>query len=283
MKELHGRTALVTGASGGLGTHIAHALAREGMHVAVSGRRENALATVVAQLRGLGVRAEGVPVDLSDLGEIDSLIDRTEDQLGPIDVLVNNAGIEIASTFTHLSRAELTETIDVNLTAAMLLTHRVVPGMLDRRRGHVVFVSSAAGKLGPACQAPYAASKAALVGLNQSLRAEYAKEPIGFSVVCPGFVAGDGMYQRMLDEGFRSSPLVGQTTVEKIVDRTVWAIRHDVPEVVVTGAPVRPWLALGQIAPRLAEMAVARFGADGMLRQVAASRGRLDPTQATDS
>jgi short-subunit dehydrogenase len=274
MKELRGRTALVTGASGGLGTHIARRLAREGVNVVVSGRREDALAAVARELNELGVQARPVAADLSDLGQIDSLIERSEAALGAIDLLVNNAGVETASAFTSYSREELTSTIDVNLTAPLLLTHGLVGGMLSRGRGHVVFVSSAAGKAGPAYQEPYAATKAGLIGLTQSLRAEYRDAPVGFSVVCPGFIAGDGMYQRMVQEGFKSNRLIGETTIEKILDRTLDAIRRDLPEVIETGAPLRPALALSQLAPRLAERLAPYFGVTELFRRVAVARER---------
>ncbi len=173
MEQLRGRTALVTGASGGLGAHLARCLAREGMNVALTARREPELAELAAELEKLGVRAAALPIDLSDLGQIDPLIERAEAALGPVDLLVNNAGVEIGAAFTVLTRDELTSTVDLNLTAPLLLTHRVLPGMLERGRGHVVFVSSVAGKIGPAYNEPYAATKAGLVGLTQSLRAEY--------------------------------------------------------------------------------------------------------------
>ncbi|HUB75631.1 MAG TPA: SDR family NAD(P)-dependent oxidoreductase, partial [Solirubrobacteraceae bacterium] len=171
MKDLHGRTALVTGASGGLGTHIARGLARAGMNVVVVARREDALAAVATELQALGVQARAVAGDLADLDQLDAVIERSEAALGAIDVLVNNAGVETASAFAAYRREELTGMIDLNLTAPLLLTHRLVPGMLQRGRGHVVFISSAAGKVGTAYQEPYSATKAALVGLTQSLRA----------------------------------------------------------------------------------------------------------------
>lgn len=276
MRELRGRTALVTGASGGLGRHIARRLAREGMNVVVSGRREEALAAVADELVELGVRAQAVPADIADLGQIDSLIERSEAALGAIDLLVNNAGVEITSAFTAYTRAELTAVVDLNLTAPLLLTHRLVGGMLSRGRGHVVFVSSAAGKFGPAYQEPYAATKAGLVGLTQSLRAEYREAPVGFSVVCPGFIAGDGMYQRMLEEGFKSNRLVGETTIAKVIEGVIEAIRRDLPEVIETGAPVRPALALGQLAPGLAERVAPHFGVTELFRRIAVARER-DP------
>lgn len=274
MKDLGGRNALVTGASGGIGKCIARALARAGMNVAVSGRREDALAVVADELRATGVKAESVPADLFDVARAEELIERTESALGPLDVLVNNAGVEYTSAFTNCTREELTSMIDLNLTVPLLLTHRVIPGMLERGRGHVVFISSLAGKLGPAYSEPYAATKAGLVGLNQSLRAEFLDAPIGFSVVCPGFVAGDGMYQRMVEQGVRSNRLMGWTKVERVAERTIDAIRRDRPEVIESGAPIRPILALAQLAPRTVERTVPRFGVTKIFRDTAVARGR---------
>jgi short-subunit dehydrogenase len=275
MEQLRGKTALVTGASGGIGRQIARRLARDGMNVVASGRREDVLAEVVTELRELGVGGESVPADLGDLSQVDPLIERSETALGAIDVLVNNAGLETVGAFTVYSREELTSMVDVNLTAPMLLTHRVVPGMLERGRGHVVFISSLAGKLGPAYNEPYAATKAGLIGLSQALRAEYRHSPIGFSVVCPGFTAGDGMYQRMVEEGVSSNRMLGETTTDKIADCVAAAIRDDRPEIIESGSPVRPMLAMSQVAPRLAERLVERFGGTEIFRRAAASRGRL--------
>jgi short-subunit dehydrogenase len=274
VKTLQGGTALVTGASGGIGTHIARRLAREGMNVAVSGRREDALSEVVAEITALGVKAVSVPADLSDLSQVDPLIDGVEAALGPIDVLVNNAGVESVGAFTTYTREELSSMVDVNLTAPLLLTHRLTPGMLTRGRGHVVFISSVAGKIGPAFNEPYAATKAGLVGLTQSLRAEYLDDPIGFSVICPGFVAGDGMYARMVQDGHRSNRVMSETTTEKIADAVVRAIREDRPEIIESGAPIRPLLALAQLSPRLVEWLTPRVGVTDLFRHVAASRGR---------
>jgi short-subunit dehydrogenase len=274
VKDLKGRTALVTGASGGLGTHIARRLARERMNVVVSGRREDALAAVAAELCELGVKARAVPADISDLSQIDPLIEHSEAALGPIDLLVSNAGVEITGAFTSYTREELTSAVDLNLTAPLLLTHRLVGGMLSRGQGHVVFISSLAGKLGPAYQEPYSATKAGLVGLTQSLRSEYLNAPVGFSVVCPGFIAGDGMYQRIIEEGFKASRMIGETTTKKVTDRVIEAIRRDQPEVIETGTMIRPMIALSQLAPRFAERLLPCFGVTELFRRVAVSRGR---------
>src|SRR5436305_2089438 len=185
MKNLRGGTALLTGASGGIGRRVASALAREGMNVVVSGRREDALDSAVRELQASGVNAAAVPADLGDAKQVESLLDRAEGALGPVDVLVNNAGIESTAAFTRYTAEELTSMVDVNLVAPILLTHQAVPRMLERGTGHVVFMASVAGKFGPAYSEPYAATKAALIGLTQSLRAEYLNSPVGLSVVCP--------------------------------------------------------------------------------------------------
>jgi short-subunit dehydrogenase len=274
VEDLRGRTALVTGASGGLGAHLARRLAREGMHVALTARREAELSALAQELGALGVRTAALPADLSDLTQVDPLLERAEAALGPLDLLLNNAGVEAVGTFTALTREELTATVDLNLTAPLLLTHRVLGGMLARRRGHVIFISSLGGKVGPPYDEPYAATKAGLIGLTQSLRAEYRREPVGFSVVCPGFIRGDGMYQRMVEAGLRANRLMGETTLERVADAVVRAIRRDLPEVIESGAPIRPALALAQLAPGLAERVAPLFGVTELFRRTAVSRGR---------
>jgi short-subunit dehydrogenase len=275
MRDLRGATALVTGASGGIGRAIARGLAAAGTNVVVSGRREDALAELVDELQAQGVRAAPVPADLTDLAQCEPLIRRAEAAIGPLDVLINNAGVEHASAFALQPAEELTATVNINLAAPLLLTRAVVEGMLERGRGHVVFISSVAGKVGPPYQAAYGASKAGLVGLSQSLRAEYVDAPVGFSVICPGFVAGDGMYQRMVDEGFASNRIMGSTTLDKVTAAVLRAIQKDVPEIVVNNPPMRPLLVLAQVAPRLSERMAPRVGLTELFRRVAASRGRV--------
>jgi short-subunit dehydrogenase len=276
MRDLAGAVALVTGASGGLGPHIARALARAGTSVAVSARRADALASVVADLRELGVQADAVPIDLGEPGSAQPLIERAESALGPIDVLVNNAGVEFTAAFSSQPPEELQATIEINLVAPLLLTRQVLPGMLERGRGHVVFMASLAGKAATPYDAAYAASKAGLVGLARSLRAEYRAAPVGFSVVCPGFVTGDGMYQRMVEHGVSSNWILGETTMDKVVAAVLDAIRRDRPQVVESGAPIKPLLALGELAPRTAERIVDAAGVPKIFRAAAAARGAVD-------
>lgn len=275
MKDLTGRTALLTGASGGIGRKIAEALADAGANVVVSGRREDALAEAAAAVTQRNVKAAVVPADLADFDAIDPLVDAAEAALGPIDILVNNAGLELTAPFAEFTRDEITSLIDVNVTSPMLLTQRVLPGMVQRGRGSVVFIASAAGHFPPAYAAHYGASKAALIALAKSLRAEYADSPVNISAVSPGFVAGDGMYQRILDSGVTSPKLIGATTTDKVSAAVVRAIRSDAVEILITGSPARPLVALGSLMPRTHERLVDRMGMHSAFGQVARIRGRM--------
>ncbi|WP_019925005.1 SDR family oxidoreductase [Nocardia sp. BMG111209] len=273
MKDLKDRTVLLTGASGGIGKQVARLLAAQGAHVALVGRQSDILGTLAEELRGAGVKAEPVIGDLADLESLDDLVDRAEQALGPIDVLINNAGVELAAALTRYEPAELNWILNVNLTAPMLLTRRVLPGMAERGRGHVVFVSSGAAKVAPAYQAPYAATKAGLAALSQSLRAEYSNTPLGFSVVLPGFVKGDGMYQVWVDKGVKASPMLGSTTVDRIAGKIVGAIRRDKSEVLDMGMPVRSMFATTQLSPGFADRLARRMSP--VFRTQAKTRDRL--------
>jgi short-subunit dehydrogenase len=276
MKDIAGRTALLTGASGGIGAKIAEALADAGVNVVLTGRRKDALDEVAAAVQQRGAKAAVVPADLGDFDAIDGLVESAESALGPIDILVNNAGLEFAAPFAEFTRDEITSLIDVNVTSPMLLTQRVLPGMVERGRGTVVYIASGAGHFPPAFAGHYAASKAALIALTKSLRAEYAKSPIGFSVVSPGFVAGDGMYQRIIDGGAKKPALMGTTTTEKVAAAVVRAIQRNPVEILITGSPARPLSALATMAPKTGERLIDRFGMHEAFRQVARIRGRLD-------
>lgn len=274
--DIAGRTALLTGASGGIGQRIAAALGSAGANVVLTGRRKDALDEAASLVEAHGSKAAVITADLSDLDAIDDLVAAAEAPFGPISLLINNAGVEDTAPFTSLTREEITALIDLNVTSPMLLTHAILPGMLERGAGHVVFIASGAGHFPPAYAAHYAASKAALIALTRALRAEYADSPIGISVVSPGFVAGDGMYQRFLDQGAKKPLLIGTTTTDKVARAVVRAIETDAVEILITGSPARPLDALAPLAPKLHERLMARLGMHEPFREAARIRGRLD-------
>jgi short-subunit dehydrogenase len=274
MKDLRGKNALLTGAGGGLGTFIAEELALAGANLALCDLNGSDTPGLAHRLSSsCGGKAAVLPADLSDPAQVEGLIARAEAAIGPIDVLVNNAGIEITSAYTGFTREEFERVIALNLVVPMELTRRVLPGMLERGRGHVVFMSSLSGKIGfPYCE-PYAVTKAGLIGLCQSLRLEYAGAPVGFSVICPGFVSDVGIGARALGEQklpFALSPV----RPERVARALVNAIGRNQFEVIVTGAPVRPILALGALFPRLGERLIRSTGVERVSRDIARRRNR---------
>ena len=253
MKELRGRIALITGAGGGLGAYIARELAGQGVDLALTDLPEAAVDGLSAELRTRGVEVKHAPADLTDREERRRLVTWAEDALGPIDILVNNAGVEFGGPFLGSDGEALELTVAVNLLATMDLTRMVVPGMLDRGRGHVVNVASLAGKVPTPQLASYSASKHGVVGFTASLRAELGDAPVGFSAICPGFVNRAGMFGRLepyIDGD--ADPPMGTVPPERVGAAVVRAIREDVGEIVVNRRPIKPIILLNGVAPGMA-------------------------------
>lgn len=274
MKRLKGRTALVTGASRGLGRYIARALAEEGMSLGLAARSEEGLRAAADELRERGAEAAVLPADLSDRDEVERLARRAERALDGPDVLVNNAGVTETSPFHGREPEAIARAVQVNLLAPMLLARHLLPGMVERARGHVVNISSLAGKAGPPYEAVYGGTKAGLVGFTQSLRREYRGTGVGASVVCPGYVSGAGMYADAVEEtGVEASWKIGTTTPEEVAAAVVRSIREDAPEVIVNPVPVRPMLVLSEASPRLGEWLGRRLGLFRVFEQRAEDDG----------
>ncbi len=186
MFSLEGKTALVTGASGGIGGAIAEALHAQGATVALSGTRVEPLEA----LRGkLGDRASVHPCNLSDLSAVDALPKSVEDALGSLDILVNNAGITRDNLFMRMKDDEWDQVVAVNLTATFRLCRGVLRGMMKRRWGRIVNITSVVGTTGNPGQGNYCAAKAGIVGMSKSLGQEVASRNITVNCVAPGFIA----------------------------------------------------------------------------------------------
>ena len=278
MKPLAGRCAIVTGASRGIGAHIALALAAEGMSLVLAARSPDNLEQRCREIESAhpSARVVGIPTDVADELALRRLVTAAVGELEAIDLLVNNAGVETFAPFDLVERSEIEAAIRVNLLAPMLLTHQVLPAMLRRRRGHIVNVASLAGKMGLACMETYAATKSGVIGFTQSLRATYAGSGVSASAVCPGFVAEGGMYARFTADlelrrnGSSSRPPSFQPVTAGAVARAVVrAVTLDLPEVIVTRRPIRPLLAAATLSPGLAERAIERLGLHRLTRQVA--------------
>ncbi|HET8542802.1 MAG TPA: SDR family NAD(P)-dependent oxidoreductase [Anaeromyxobacter sp.] len=257
MDHLKGAVALVTGASRGIGPHLVRALAAEGADVALAARDGAALENVAAAARASGVRAEAVAADLGRAAERSRLVRAAEAALGPIDVLVNNAGVESEGPFATLDPEVVAATVEVNFTAPVHLARLVVPGMIARRRGHVVNMASLGGKQGAPYSAVYCGTKAALVEWTSALRSELAGTGVSLSAICPGYVTGEGMFARF---GIPPPRLLGSCTPEQVAAAVMRALRDDVPEIVVNSMPVRPLLAVAALFPRARGWFLERLG-----------------------
>lgn len=186
MFDLNGRTALVTGASGGIGSAIAQALHGQGASVVLSGTRREALDALAGTL---GSRAFVAPADLSDTASVEGLVASAEAAAGaPVDILINNAGITRDNLFMRMKDEEWDSVIAVNLTSGFRLARACLKGMMRRRYGRIIAITSIVGTSGNAGQANYAAAKAGMVGMTKSLAAEAATRNVTANCIAPGFI-----------------------------------------------------------------------------------------------
>ena len=213
MKRFDGRIALVTGASRGIGEAIAKRLASEGATVLAAARTADALARVVSEIEGAGGRASALALDLADPGAIEAAVKTALAAHGEIHVLVNNAGVTEDNLILRMSREAWDRVLATNLTGVFLLTQAVVKGMVRKRYGRIVNVTSVVGLMGNAGQVNYAASKAGLVGLTKSVARELASRNITCNAVAPGFIA-TAMTDKMTDEA--KSKMTGQIPLERL-------------------------------------------------------------------
>jgi 3-oxoacyl-[acyl-carrier protein] reductase len=196
MSDLKNKNALITGASGGIGSAIARRLHAMGAKVALSGTRQEPLERLANEL---GERAFILPCNLNDMAAVEALPKQAIDALGSLDILVNNAGITRDNLFMRMSDEEWQSVINVNLTATMKLCKGALRGMMKSRWGRIINISSVVGATGNPGQGNYAASKAGMVGMSKSLAYEVASRGITVNVVAPGFIA-TAMTDKLADD-----------------------------------------------------------------------------------
>src|SRR5499427_10568783 len=185
MFDLTGKTALVTGATGGIGGAIARALHGQGATVAVSGTRQEALAQLAA---ALNMRVHVLPCNLSDKDQVETLVPRAEEAMGSIDILVNNAGVTRDNIFVRFKDEDWDQVIAIDLTAGFRLARAAVRGMMRRRQGRIIGITSVVGLTGNAGQGNYAAAKAGMIGMTKALAHEVASRHVTVNCVAPGFI-----------------------------------------------------------------------------------------------
>jgi uncharacterized protein len=246
MKELRGRTALLTGASTGIGPYIARRLAGEGVRLVLTGRNREALKELGQELDG----SRFVVADLTQRDAPEMLIA----EAGEVDILVANAGVGSGGGITELSIQEIDDAIDVNLRQGMVLSRLVVPQMRRQGRGHIVFMASLAGKMPAPYNSVYNATKFGLRGFGHALRAELKPDGIGVSLISPTYVSETGLFART---GAKAPAAAGQVTPDEVAEAVVKAIRNNRAEVDV--APMHAKLG-ARVALAVPEVAVAVAG-----------------------
>jgi len=266
--DLAGRTALLTGATGGLGRAIARSLAERGAQLVLSGRESDALEALAAELPGQGHTA--VVADLASPGAAEALAA----EAGKIDVLVANAGLPGAGWLTEFSPEEVARALRVNLEAPMLLARALYPAMVERGEGHLVFISSLAGKTASPRTSIYNATKFGLRGFALGLRTDLGPRGVGVSLVSPGFIRDAGMFA---DSRAKTPPGIGTATPGQVGAAVVKSIESDKVEVVVAPLPARAMAHLGLVSPSLA--ARAQSGSAGQKAAEAVAVGHAENAQ----
>ena len=221
MKRFEHKTIVVTGGGGGIGGATSLRFGKEGGRVAVFDLNLEAAEKVAAQIRTDGGTAQAFLCDITDRASVNAAVGATEDKLGPIDVLVNNAGWDVFKPFTKTEPVQWDKLIAINLTGALHMHHAVLPGMASRKAGRVVNIASDAARVGSSGEAVYAACKGGLVAFSKTIAREHARHGITVNVVCPGptdtalvaeYKEGAGNPEKLMEAFTRSIPLgrIGQ-------------------------------------------------------------------------
>ncbi len=237
--QIDDRTVLLTGATGGIGQAIARDLRRHGAKLILTGRQGDVLDSLATELD-----ARSLIVDLADPTATDGLLA----EAGEVDILVANAALPGSARLDTYSTAEIDRVLDVNLRAPILLARGLIPGMIERGGGHLVFVSSLSGKAATAKSSLYNATKFGLRGLSHALRAELRDDGIGVSVVCPGFIRDAGMFA---NSGVKLPPGIGTRTPEQVAQAVRKAVENNRGEVDVAPAFMRVASTFAGVAPEL--------------------------------
>jgi short-subunit dehydrogenase len=262
-----GHTALVTGASRGIGTLIAREIANQGGHVVLTGRSATELQAVASELAAADADVSLIPADLMQPGAAENLVETIERQRGGIDLLVNNAGGDPLREFHTMTIDENLRTLQLNLVAPVALSHAVLGGMLRRGRGHIVNISAMAGRVSFPHTEVYAAAKDGVIGFTRVLRSDYRRRGVSASVLILGAIRDAGQGQRMLDEsGTKAS--VFMAPAESVARAVVKAVKKDRAELVVMPGPGRLMRAIMDYFPALGPAVNRAAGANTTMQKV---------------
>src|SRR5437660_759541 len=242
------QTALITGTSRGIGQYIARAMAKAGYNLVLVSRSATEVEALAVELRAAGTRAVVVAADLTDHASLQRIVRIAGEEFGGVDVLVNNAGGDPQHEFDQMSWAQNENIFRLNVLAPMELTHLLLPGMLERGRGHVVNISSLAGRIGFPYSEAYASAKDGLIAFTRVLRGDYRDRGVSASALVLGVIRGAGQSRRMADEAGLGVPTFS-VPADAVAGAVVSAIRRDLAEVVVMPGPGRLMKAVMDLFP----------------------------------
>ncbi len=266
--------ALVTGASRGIGPFIARSLAEAGYSLVLTGRSASELEALADDLKAKGTTAVALPADLTVAEDVETLVRTAEREVGRVDVLVNNAGGDPQREFDDMTWAENDAIFQLNVIAPMRLTHLLLRGMLERGRGHIVNISSIAGRVGFPYTEAYAAAKDGLMGFTRVLRNDYRSRGVSASVVVLGAIRDAGQGQRTADQLGMKMPVMGTSPAKAVGKAVVAAIEKDRAEIVVMPGPGRLIKALMDLLPSMGPAMNQATGANTTMRSVIEFRRR---------
>jgi len=260
--SLVGGNVLITGATGGIGHAIARAFGARGAKVLLTGRRAEVLADLAAE-----ISAGALAIDLSSRTEVERLA--AEAVAAELDVFVANAALPASGVLTELTQEQIDRMLEVNLRAPIALARAIAPGMVERGRGHMVFVSSLAGKAASPASSLYSATKFGLRGFALGLREDLVPHGVGVSTILPGFVRGAGMFA---DAGITLPRGVGTRTPEQVAAAVIEAVERNRAEREVAPAGLRLGTAIASLAPQTAARFSRRMGSTKIATDLAAGQ-----------
>jgi short-subunit dehydrogenase len=256
--RVEGATVLLTGASGGIGQAIARAIAQRGGKLILTGRRTDVLEPLAGELD-----ARAVAADLAQHADVE----RLAEQAGDVDILIANAGLPGVGALRSFTTEEIDRALDVNLRAPIVLAHALIPAMIERREGHLVFVSSLNGKAATPLTSIYNATKFGLRGFASALREDLRADGVGVSTIFPGFISEAGMF---VAAEAKLPPGVGTRTPQDVADATIKAIEKNRAELDVAPLTMRLGSTFASVAPEVAANVSRKLGAHKVAGEMAA-------------
>ncbi|WP_413198495.1 SDR family NAD(P)-dependent oxidoreductase [Nostoc piscinale] len=271
MTSIAGKTVLLTGASGGIGSFIARALVKEKATIIAVSRSQAKLDEICTEIAALGGRGIGIEFDISQVTELPILLHQINQVAGQIDILINNAAVEKYRPFQDYTLQDIQSTLTTNLVAGMELTRLILPSMLARNSGHIVNIASGSGKKGMPYNSIYSASKAGLIMWTDALRQELAETNVGVSVVCPGYTE-TGMFSAL---GVPAPSLARVASPQEVAIAVLNAIKQNQAEVILDGFVSKLLFSNFQLFPKFGDLVFKWIGVTKLNKTCAEKQMRI--------